>query len=63
MKVPILFIIFNRPEIAASSFDAIRQYRPDSLYIAADGPRESREGEAELCRQTRDRILSMIDWD
>lgn len=63
MKVPILFIIFNRPEIAAASFEAIRQYKPDRLYIAADGPRDSRPGESELCRQTRDRILNLIDWD
>lgn len=63
MKVPILFIIFNRPEIAAASFEAIKQYKPERLYIAADGPRESRPGESELCRKTRDRIINLIDWE
>lgn len=62
MKVPILFIIFNRPEIAANSFQSIRDYQPDVLYIAADGPRPSRQEEKELCNQTRQIILDMIDW-
>lgn len=63
MKVPVLFIIFNRPEIAKSSFEAIREYKPTELYIAADGPRESRAGERELCELTRKSIIDMIDWD
>lgn len=62
-KVPVLFIIFNRPEIAKSSFEAIREYKPTELYIAADGPRESRAGERELCELTRKSIIDMIDWD
>lgn len=37
-KVPILFIIFNRPEISLESFNQIRKYQPTELYIAADGP-------------------------
>lgn len=62
-KIPVLFIIFNRPDIAVSSFEAIREYKPDRLYIAADGPRESRPEEKELCQLTRDKILNMIDWE
>lgn len=62
-KIPVLFIIFNRPDIAASSFEAIREYKPDRLYIAADGPRESRPEEKELCQLTRDKILNMINWE
>lgn len=63
MKVPILFIIFNRPEIAFESFKKIREYKPDDLYIAADGPRSSREEDFPLCEQTRRLILESIDWD
>ena len=47
MKAPILFIIFNRPETEAVVFERIRDYRPDRLYIAADGPRENKAGEKE----------------
>lgn len=63
MKVPVLFIIFNRPDIAANSFESVRQYKPSTLYLAADGPRSSRLGEDKLCQETRQRIIDMIDWD
>ncbi len=63
MKVPILFIIFNRPDIALKSFRQIREYKPENLYIAADGPRENRENEDELCKETRNAILNAIDWE
>lgn len=61
-KVPVLFIIFNRPELAQKTFLAIREYKPEKLYVAADGPRFYKEGEAELCEKTRSLILSMVDW-
>jgi hypothetical protein len=61
-KVPILFIISNRPEAAAESFQAVRRYRPDRLYLASDGSRPGRRGEETLCRKTRELILAQIDW-
>lgn len=61
-KVPVLFVIFNRPEQACKAFEPIRQYRPERLYLAADGPRKEREGESELCEQTRKLIVGSIDW-
>ena len=36
-KKAVLFIIFNRPETTRRVFDAIRAYRPEKLFIAADG--------------------------
>lgn len=62
MKSPILFIIFNRPDLAATTFKIIRQYQPDKLYIAADGPRPSIPNDKFLCETTRDIVLKMIDW-
>lgn len=62
-NVPILFIIFKRPEVSQQSFEQIRQIKPKKLYISSDGPRETIEGEAELVEQTRSLILSKIDWD
>jgi len=63
MKSPVLFIVFNRPDLVAQSFQAIRQYRPDRLYIAADGPRPDRESDTLLCKKTRDTVSGMIDWE
>jgi len=63
MSCPVLFIIFNRPEYARESLAAIRAAKPKRLYIAADGPREGREGEKEICEETRNLVLNSIDWE
>jgi hypothetical protein len=62
MKTPVLFLIFNRPDTTARVFAAIRDARPERLYVAADGPRSVRVGEAELCQATRE-IATAIDWE
>jgi len=62
MKTPILFIIFNRPNLTQRVFDVIRTIKPENLYIAADGPREKNSKDIDLCSKTRD-IVSNIDWD
>jgi hypothetical protein len=58
---PILFVVFNRPETTIKVFDAIRQARPQQLFVAADGPRTERPGEAEKCAETR-KIAIAVDW-
>lgn len=62
MNTPIAFIIFNRPETTQRIFNEIRRAKPKQLFVAADGPRENREGEAEKCQATRD-IIKQVDWD
>ena len=61
MTSPILFLIFNRPDTTTRVFAAIRQARPARLYVAADGPRKDREGEAERCAEAR-RVATDVDW-
>jgi hypothetical protein len=61
--VPILFIVFNRPDTTALVFQRIREQRPAKLFVAADGPRASREGEKERCETVRKLILDGIDWE
>jgi len=58
---PVLFLVFNRPEQTRRVFEAIRAARPPRLYVAADGPRPDRPGEAERCEQAR-RIATAVDW-
>lgn len=60
-NTPILFIIFNRPDTTERVFEVIKKIKPKRLYIAADGPRSDRQGEAELCIKTR-HIATAIDW-
>lgn len=61
--VPVLFLIFNRPETTQKVFEVIKNQKPSYLFIAADGPRMDKEGEAEKCRITRELVLQGIDWD
>ena len=62
LKTPILLIIFNRPDTTQQVFNAIRQAQPRQLFVAADGPREDKDGEAEKCQRTRE-IVKQVDWD
>ncbi|MES2568234.1 MAG: glycosyltransferase family 9 protein [Bacteroidota bacterium] len=58
---PILFIVFNRPDVTLTVFNEIRKAKPRQLFIAADGPRANRSSDFELCRETRE-IFNQIDW-
>lgn len=62
MQTPVLFLIFNRPDTTEKVFEEIRKAQPKKLFVAADGPRAYKEGEVELCVQTR-AIIEKIDWD
>lgn len=62
LKTPILFLIFKRPDVTAQVFAAIRQAQPSKLYIAVDGPRPDKTGEADKVAQTRELVLNGIDW-
>jgi hypothetical protein len=61
-ETPILFLIFNRPDVTRKVFQALRRAKPARLYIAADGPRPHKSNETELCAETR-RIVEGVDWD
>jgi len=58
---PVLLLVFNRPEVTAEVFAAIRTAQPSRLYVAADGPRPDRAGEAESVARTR-KIATAVDW-
>ena len=60
-SVPVLFLIFNRPDTTALVMEAIRAARPARLYVAADGPRPGCPGDAERCAEAR-RVVTAVDW-
>lgn len=62
-KIPILFIIFKRKNIALQSFEQIKKVRPMRLYIAGDGARNNTVGEDVMVGETRQAVLDAIDWD
>lgn len=61
-STPILFLIYNRPDLARAVFERIRQWQPQYLFIAADGPRAERPRDIELTRASR-ALADEVDWD
>ena len=61
MKSAVLFVVFNRPDTTARVFETIRTAKPPRLYVAADGPRAGRAGEAVLCAKVR-QLAMKVDW-
>src|SRR4029453_18315014 len=62
LRTPVAFFIFNRPEATARVFGEIAKVKPARLFVIADGPRQSRLGEAEKCAAAR-AIIERVDWD
>lgn len=63
LETPILFIIFNRKDVALKSLAAIKKSKPKRIYISGDGPRKTIEQEKEKVKNTREAVISAIDWD
>jgi hypothetical protein len=61
ITVPVLLIAFNRPDTTKIVFDKIRAAQPLKLYVAVDGPRDSKKGEADLVKEVRE-IVQDVDW-
>lgn len=60
---PILYLMFNRPDLVKQTFPRIKAVKPTHLFIGADGPRLGNENDAMKCKECRDWLLSQIDWD
>ena len=63
LNTAVLFLVFNRLDTTKQVFEAIRLAKPTRLYIAADGARASREGEAATVQAIRDYVVNHIDWE
>ena len=62
LDVPVLFCIFNRPELTRQVFERIREAQPKVLLVVSDGARPDREGEHAAVLQSRS-VIQDIDWD
>jgi hypothetical protein len=60
-STPLLFIVFNRPQLTRTVFERIRELQPQKLYIAADGPRSDRDDDCAKCTEVRS-VFAEIDW-
>ena len=61
LNVPVLLLIFNRPNTTIKVFQKIVQAKHSKLYIAGDGPREGLAGEIEKVKKARE-IVNKINW-
>lgn len=62
LNAPVLLIAFNRPDTTKVVFDSISKVKPKKLFVAVDGPRNHKQGEAELCKQVIE-ITKNVDWE
>lgn len=62
LTVPILFLVFNRPDTTIKIFNSIRKVEPQKLFIACDGPRYKNKSDVEKVQQIRNFINDAIDW-
>ena len=61
LNTPVLLIAFNRPNISKQTFEYIRAAKPQKLYVAVDGARDTKRGEDTLVKQVKE-ILQNVDW-
>ena len=61
LNTPIAIFIFQRPDLTARVFDAIRSVRPKTLLIVADGPSPGNKEQKLLVQQTRN-VVKQINW-
>jgi len=62
LECPIAFFVFNRPAYTRRVMEVIRQVRPSSLLVVADGPRPDRADDRTQCEEVRAIIEETIDW-
>jgi hypothetical protein len=59
--IPILILLFNRPDTTQEVFNQVKKVQPKRLFLAADGARENVPGEKERCEEAK-KIAGQIDW-
>ena len=61
-KIPVVVIIFNRPDKTKILYESLKYYKPSKLLIISDGPRNSFKDEKEKVAQSR-KVFEKIDWE
>ena len=62
LATPVLLVTFNRPDLTREVLTAIREARPERLFVASDGPRPHVETDPAKVAATRALIEEMVDW-
>lgn len=59
---PVLLTVFNRPDKTAQMVTSLKEIKPCTIFVSADGPRPGRPEDLELCDRVRSIVLDQIDW-
>jgi hypothetical protein len=59
-KVPIIFCVYNRPDLTKITFNFIKSIKPKILFLISDGPKDSID--FKKIKEVRS-IISNINWD
>ena len=60
--VPILLIMWNRPQLLAGLLEILQTLQPARLYVACDGPRPGDVGNQQLVQRCRELIAERVTW-
>lgn len=61
LDTPVAVFVFNRPNTTAAVMGAVREARPRTLMVVADGPRPDHPGDPERCAEAL-AIATDVDW-
>lgn len=62
LEVPVVLIVYKRPEQTKKVLESIRSARPRKLYVVADGAKSSASDEVTAVSAVRE-LVDVIDWD
>ena len=60
-KAPVMILFFNRPDNLQQVFNAVREYKPERLFLVQDGARSSRPDDKLNIQKCRG-VVSNVDW-
>ena len=63
IEVPVLLVVFNRPDITKKIVDKLREFEIKELYVFADGPRKNNIEDLNKCQKVRETINNDINWE
>lgn len=57
-RLPVLVLAYNRPDFTVELMKRVSEYTPTRLYVACDGPKESKLGDAQLVTEVREALVA-----
>jgi len=61
LTVPVLLLLYNRPDYTRKSIACLSSVAPSSLYIACDGPKNGNSKDMKLCNEVKT-VVQNIPW-